>query len=84
MSSGYASIETQLLRQNRTFDLELHGGSPLRETIIHDQDVRTSRKGWRYIVKLLGRPIVSKLKIEVRPMEKLSRELVVRSAVYMF
>ncbi len=78
MSCGYASVEAQQLRQNRTFDLELHGGSPVRETIIHGQDVRTSRKGWRYVVKLLGKPITSKLKIEVRPMEKLSRDLVVR------
>lgn len=75
MSSGWAGIDLQDLRYSKPHSLKLKGGTPLREVNINDADVRTNRKGWRQMVKMLStKQVGSKLKIEVRATDKLYQE----------
>jgi len=78
MSSGWTSVDLHLLRKSNQFDLPLLGGTPQRITTIDTEDVRTSRKGWRFVVKKLSKPIQSVLKIEARSMDKLPLDVKVR------
>jgi hypothetical protein len=77
MSCGFCSIDVSQLRYNKTVDLQLFGGTPLRVTEIQSTDVRTNRTGWRFIVKKLGRSITSKLTIDVKTLDKLPKDVVV-------
>lgn len=85
MSSGWAGIDLQDLRYSKPHTLKLKGGSPLREVNINDADVRTNRKGWRQMVKMLSaKDVSSKLKIEVRSTDKLYTETKVKEFILLF
>ncbi len=82
MSAGWTSIDVHLLRKTNQFDLPMFGGTPQRLTTIDTEDVRTGRKGWRFIVKKLTKPIQSVLKIETRGMDKLPFDVKVLEVIF--
>ena len=76
MSSGWTEIELKDLKTTRIVDLKIKGGAPTQPQDINDKEVLRNRKGWRSVAQTLTATpaILSKLKIDIKSMDKLSVE----------